>query len=171
MSQRHKNELHFVRLERNRDDKIFQACDDLIEATTGKRVPAVLSVYMFPVEIFDKANAALLAAKANQAGARDMTESMVERVARAIYEMVDEPMGEPPWGDFRAGIVPRSDAARVVIADAMREPTEAMVDSFPAVMPGTNIQDFTRIWHAAIDAALNEGVDPAYTSVDPSNEE
>ena len=68
-----------------------------------------------------------------------MSETMIERVARAIAE----DMGADKWQDY----IP---TARVAI-DAMREPTQTMIGS-------ARQQGIMRklVWHRMIDAALNE---------------
>jgi hypothetical protein len=72
---------------------------------------------------------------------------MVERVARAIYMVA--PIGVRDWVDAPASV--REDClvcARAAI-EAMREPTDAMIDAGGAATP--------RIaWRAMIDAALDE---------------
>jgi hypothetical protein len=86
---------------------------------------------------------------------------MIERVARAIcvdeYEDPDELLdtNDPVWTDY----ISRARAA----IEAMREPTDAMKEAGGNGVCGI-IQDvgdksekhFVRLWHCAIDAALED---------------
>ena len=81
------------------------------------------------------------------------TETMVERVARAIYAKADpsgkwEARSEMGKGHYIA-------MARAAIA-AMREPTEGMVHAMTALAPTWDDETSRRKWSAAIDAALKE---------------
>ena len=102
-----------------------------------------------------------------------MTDSMIERVARAIAAVhIAEVKGtdcepvvaervESRWMSYR-------EEARAAIA-AMREPTEAMVDAGYAC-DGTTTYDATAFcethWRAMIDAALAEGAGPEPVAVE-----
>ena len=81
---------------------------------------------------------------------------MVERVARALYAAT-------PFKQAEGGYHEQSDVyrrsclllARAAI-EAMREPTEAMVDAFVWYGHGKTIGDVARIgWQSMIDAALS----------------
>jgi hypothetical protein len=86
-----------------------------------------------------------------------MTESMVERVARAIFE-VEYPGGEVDeyrWERSKEAYLAQAQAA----IEEMREPTDAMVDAGDAVEPGvTGYTDALSHYQAMINAALNEQV-------------
>jgi hypothetical protein len=83
-----------------------------------------------------------------------MTESMIERVARAIYEVSAEPehgdsweaVSSLPWGDNLR------EHARAAI-EAMREPTEAMKYAYNSA-DLYDIAYSSEAWSRAIDAAL-----------------
>lgn len=75
-----------------------------------------------------------------------MAESMIERVARAIYEA--DPAKDADW-DYRI-------EARAAI-EAMREPTDAMVDAAWDAM-GESYDTMAAAISAAAQAALNEQV-------------
>lgn len=82
-----------------------------------------------------------------------MAESMVERVARAIFDACGKqstvivlPWEAQDQDDFRA-------IARAAIA-AMREPTEAMLESVSALTMRDNTPGMD--WRLMIDAALSE---------------
>lgn len=87
-----------------------------------------------------------------------MVESMVERVARAIAgadpeqqcQIDDSEMGEYFWEKYREHYLPLARAA----IEAMREPTDAMVDAGE----GTMCPHAACIFTDMIDAALNEQV-------------
>ena len=76
-------------------------------------------------------------------------DSMVERVARAICRHEGDEEDWPCWfGEARAAI------------EAMREPTEAMVDAFVWYGHGKTIGDVARIgWQSMIDAALSPEIE------------
>lgn len=94
-----------------------------------------------------------------------MTDSMIERVARAIYETKVNPptkitahRGEWPKPDKWEDLPPILrhewvDCARAAIA-AMREPTEAMKEASSRYCQ--ECADSLDAWHAGIDAALKE---------------
>jgi len=84
-----------------------------------------------------------------------MTQSMTEKVARALYDA--SPFKNTDGGyDEQSGVYRRSCLllARAAI-EAMREPTDAMVDAM-AEHAGTIAPEYA--YEAAIDAALNEEV-------------
>lgn len=86
-----------------------------------------------------------------------MSETMIERVAKAIAQ-ADERNGGPPY-DYTIGLGKHAkealfDRARAAIA-AMREPTMNMIDAADydgGVLPPQ------RAWPAMIDAALSESM-------------
>lgn len=86
---------------------------------------------------------------------------MVERVARAIYASAGRLPPEPPWEDADQEVRDWiSDHARAAI-EAMREPSEAMIDSGVAFALNVSLggdyrwTDYVRDKHRAmIDAAL-----------------
>lgn len=86
-----------------------------------------------------------------------MAESMIERVARAIAgvdpeqqgQIDDSEMGEYFWEKYRDHYLPLARAA----IEAMREPTDAMVDALTSY--DSNPES---LYERAIDAALNEQV-------------
>lgn len=91
-----------------------------------------------------------------------MTNPMIEKVARAIYEICNDggPWNDEEWAEMKASDDPRKTGwrshflhmARAAI-EAMREPSEAMNDALDRV-PGA----FGRgAWLEGIDAALREG--------------
>jgi hypothetical protein len=95
-----------------------------------------------------------------------MTNSMIERVARALYERARNPAApaeggyvsndEPPYTTLD-GKWNLSDMARAAI-EAMREPTEAMVTAggHAALDSVSQRADARDAWEAMIDAALKE---------------
>lgn len=80
--------------------------------------------------------------------------TMIERVARAIYEESDWSR-EQPWGNLpNAHRVPYLADAKAAI-EAMRDPTRDMYKSAnDALVPAL---DASACWDAMIDAALREG--------------
>lgn len=84
-------------------------------------------------------------------------DEMVERVARAMYE-IWYPCGMPPWGEAVISKETWRKSARAAI-EAMREPTAAMQDAFRSwALP---IGELDKGWNAAIDAALNSHSAPS----------
>lgn len=79
-----------------------------------------------------------------------MSETMVERVARAICRATHPDM---PWDR----IIEFYPQARAAIA-AMREPTEGMAHVMTALAPTWDDETSRRKWSAGIDAALKEWV-------------
>lgn len=85
--------------------------------------------------------------------------TMIERVARAIAQadttvngqFDDTEMGDIFWGEWKHLYIPMARAA----IEAMREPTDAMVDAMDE-HAGTIAPQYA--YEAAIDAALNEQV-------------
>jgi len=76
---------------------------------------------------------------------------MIERVAQAILAKV--PLG------YGMTIAESDEYARAAI-EAMREPTEAMVDAFVWYGHGKTIGDVARIgWQSMIDAALSPEIE------------
>lgn len=96
--------------------------------------------------------------------------TMIEKVARAIYEEDDPWHDAWPWPDLneqQAGAEVYRRCARVAI-EAMREPTVEMVAAFWR-QKNTGTQDIGSVgeersdfdaWRAAIDAALSEEPSP-----------
>lgn len=85
-----------------------------------------------------------------------MTDSMIERVARAIYysQRAATAREKDQWG--KAGEMQRAGYladARAAI-QAMRTPTEAMRAAWSGPEPWDD--DAKSVWHAMIDAALKE---------------
>lgn len=82
-----------------------------------------------------------------------MSESMVERVARALHAH--------RYGEWYEGPLKMTDSQRACLADArdaieaMREPTTGILTAF--VDADVSIEDAKTRWNAAIDVAL-EGV-------------
>lgn len=77
--------------------------------------------------------------------------SMVERVARAIYREFEN---RPLYAQVQMNVVIAEECARAAI-EAMREPTDAMVNSvFDICSPA----DEEGLYRRMIDAALNEQV-------------
>jgi hypothetical protein len=81
-----------------------------------------------------------------------MTDTMIERAARAIYEKRNG-AGCKPWGiQPKSHKAPYLDDARAAIS-AMMEPSERMIEArFNAVGKGGKAE-----WEAMITAALEEG--------------
>lgn len=81
--------------------------------------------------------------------------TMIERVARAIYESWNG-RGCTPWSRLTAAHkAPYLSDARTAIK-AMREPSDLMGNGLPPdYHPGTH--SATQIWRAMIDAALKKG--------------
>ena len=92
---------------------------------------------------------------------RIMTETMIERVARAINSEWQK-NGVVLWSSSEPNVGACSNLARVAI-EAMREPTEAMVQSLSARdLPfglSTEIvqQESVAVWQAMIDKVLQDG--------------
>ena len=95
-----------------------------------------------------------------------MAESMIERVARALFEADYPNPGEVEEGSWETGRVSYLQSARAAI-DAMREPTDAMKSAAKAYRdewPQDQVDEpadffaetFTKQWDAALDAALKE---------------
>lgn len=96
-----------------------------------------------------------------------MTDSMIERVARAICdEIAHDHDGEfVVEGGFRGDDF-FADIARTVLA-AMREPTNAMIEAWTDASPAGDVMAMsdedanavcaTADWQAMVDAALAEG--------------
>jgi len=83
-----------------------------------------------------------------------MSESMVERVARAMFEK--HRIGERAWP------VPEAEVYRLFAAtaiEAMREPTEAMIDASNQEWDGRMSHRSSSAWRAMIDAALANGIE------------
>lgn len=92
-----------------------------------------------------------------------MTDSMIERVARALVT-ADERNGGPPW-DYVVGLGKHAIAARMDQAlaaiEAMRQPTQAMLAAPYHEADGCDAQyltdeDFLAAWQAMVDTALSE---------------
>lgn len=87
-----------------------------------------------------------------------MTQSMIETVARALYDAT-------PFKQTAGGFEEQSDVyqrmcmvlARAAI-EAMRVPTEAMVEEGYCAVPSFGDHNPNAAWRAMIDAALNEQV-------------
>ncbi len=84
---------------------------------------------------------------------------MVERIRKAIEAQIDPDGWIEKPDDFEFGLTPRFDGrldlpkiARAAI-EAMREPTEAMVD---AGWADATAEDAIGVWRAMIDEALKE---------------
>ena len=81
------------------------------------------------------------------------TESMIERVARAMVAADSGPEGSAlfdfHWAEFGEGYM---ESARVAIA-AMRKPTKSMLD---AATPFADDDGPATVWLTMIDAALSE---------------
>lgn len=89
--------------------------------------------------------------------------TMIERVARAIYEVLASP-SEPDWDN--TGEETKGGAHQIARAaiEAMREPSPKMLEEgFGALISGdddaldTAVSDAAKCWRAMIDAALKEG--------------
>lgn len=85
-----------------------------------------------------------------------MTESMIERVAEAIYQKRNG-FGCKPWARLtRSHQEPYKSDASAAIA-AMREPTDAMVHAATRRADnGDRESIYHSIWRSMIDAALND---------------
>lgn len=95
----------------------------------------------------------------------DPAESMVERVAQRIWDRYPWPQDYPT----DEGIPPYFlDAARAAM-EAMREPTEGMLESAIAIdRPDWRRLSLERaMWGAMIDAALAEGTEAAQVDTTP----
>lgn len=88
-----------------------------------------------------------------------MTNTMIERVARAIYEADDAWSTAFPWPSMASSEQSPDNYRRIARAaiEAMREPTEAMREKI-ALEDWTGVRDisWTDGWQIMTDAALSE---------------
>jgi hypothetical protein len=75
--------------------------------------------------------------------------TMVEKVAKAIHEKAYETRGADRMPDWEA-------VAKAAI-EAMREPTQEMLNARHLITKDNYIADETDNWRAMIDAALTDG--------------
>lgn len=81
-----------------------------------------------------------------------MSESMIERVARAMWNTTEVTSWDGAPGSIRRMFL---NGARAAIK-AMREPTDAMVDAGLSRDDGADPTNAAGVFTAMIDAALNE---------------
>lgn len=81
-------------------------------------------------------------------------ESMIERVARAIAGKLDD---NTPWKECGQGFRETCILLARAAIEAMREPTEAMLDAYSLTSMSWNDEAVAKsVWYPMIDAALKE---------------